>query len=190
MRMGFALAAKRIHGFVAGVCSVLRGGHFVPINYLQFDQSGGTVTQPLTVSGWFYADSISDWICLDVFDPTFIANLAGDAVRRGKEKDLRRVMSRRGLVLAGAAVTMTGFLGARLYYLQVAQTSRYQRLSDRNQFDVRVVPPARGRLFDHKMRLVAGNAESFELRITPLYARNLQIRSICLPRLLSCQRHT
>ena len=66
-------------------------------------------------------------------------------MRRGKEKDLRRIMSRRGFVLAGAAVTMTGFLGARLYYLQVAQTSRYQRLSDRNQFDVRVVAPARGR---------------------------------------------
>ena len=95
-------------------------------------------------------------------------------MRRGKEKDLRRIMSRRGFMLAGAAVTMTGFLGARLYYLQVAQTSRYQRLSDRNQFNVRVVPPTRGRLFDHKMRLVAGNAESFELRVTPLYARNLQ----------------
>ena len=47
-------------------------------------------------------------------------------------------------------------------------------MSDRNQFDVRVVPPVRGRLFDRKMRLVAGNAESFELRITPLYADNLQ----------------
>ena len=95
-------------------------------------------------------------------------------MRRGKEKDLRRIMSRRGFMLASAAITMTGFLGARLHYLQVAQTSRYQRLSDRNQFDVRVVPPARGRLFDHKMRLVAGNAESFELRITPLYVNNLQ----------------
>ena len=95
-------------------------------------------------------------------------------MRRGKEKDLRRVMSRRGFILAGATVSMTGFLAARLYYLQVAQTSRYRRLSDRNQFDVRVVPPVRGRLFDRKMRLVAGNAESFELRITPLYADNLQ----------------
>ena len=56
----------------------------------------------------------------------------------------------------------------------MAQTSRYRRLSDRNQFDVRVVPPVRGRLFDRKMRLVAGNAEPFELRITPLYADNLQ----------------
>ena len=64
-------------------------------------------------------------------------------------------MSRRGFMLAGAAVTMTGLLGARLYYLQVAQTRRYQRLSDRNQFDVRVVLPARGRVFDHKMRLLS-----------------------------------
>ena len=95
-------------------------------------------------------------------------------MRRGKEKDLRRVMSRRGFILAGATVSMTGFLAARLYYLQVAQTSRYRRLSDRNQFDVRVVPPVRGRLFDRKMRLVAGNAESFELRITPLYADDLK----------------
>lgn len=95
-------------------------------------------------------------------------------MKRGKEKDLRRNMSRRGFVLAGASVTLTSFLGARLYYLQVSQTSRYRRLSDRNQFDIRVVPPARGRLFDHKLRLVAGNAESFELRVTPLYAENLE----------------
>ena len=33
-------------------------------------------------------------------------------MRRGKEKDLRRIMSRRGFVLAGATVTMTDFWGA------------------------------------------------------------------------------
>ena len=99
----FAFATKRIHGFVGGVrgvCAVSLCSN----NYLQFDQSGGTVTQPLAVSGRVYADSISDRICYDVFGPTFIANLAGDAVRRGKEKDLRRIMSRRGFVLAGASV--------------------------------------------------------------------------------------
>ncbi len=94
-------------------------------------------------------------------------------MKRGKEKDLRRIMSRRGFVLAGMSIMLTSFLGARLYYLQVSQSSRYQRLSDRNQFDIRVLSPARGRLFDYKMRLVAGNAESFELRITPLYAKDL-----------------
>ena len=95
-------------------------------------------------------------------------------MRHGKEKDLRRIMSRRGFVLSSAVVSLTGFLSARLYYLQVSETSRYRRLSDRNQFDVRVVPPVRGRLFDKRMRLVAGNAESFELRVTPLYTHDLR----------------
>lgn len=94
-------------------------------------------------------------------------------MRRGKEKDLRRIMSRRGFLLSGGVISLTGFLCARLYYLQVSQASRYRKLSDRNQFDVRVVPPIRGRLFDQKMRLIAGNAESFELRVTPLYTRKL-----------------
>ena len=93
---------------------------------------------------------------------------------RAKTKDLRRIMSRRGLLLVSGSALLTSFLGARLFQLQVAQNNRYQRLSDRNQFDVRIVAPARGRLFDRKMRLLAGNAESFELYITPLYVEDLQ----------------
>ena len=79
---------------------------------------------------------------------------------RAKTKDLRRIMSRRGLLLVGGSALLTSFLGARLFQLQVAQKNRYQRLSDRNQFDVRIVAPTRGRLFDRKMRLLAGNALS------------------------------
>ena len=93
---------------------------------------------------------------------------------RRKTKDLRRTMSRRGLLLAGGSIMLTSFLGARLFQLQVAQNTRYRRLSDRNQFDVRIVAPTRGRLFDTKMRLLAGNAESFQLYITPLYVDDLQ----------------
>ena len=95
-------------------------------------------------------------------------------MHRAKTKDLRRTMSRRGLLLVGGSALLTSFLGARLFQLQVAQNNRYQRLSDRNQFDVRIVAPTRGRLFDRKMRLLAGNAESFELYITPLYVDDLQ----------------
>ena len=59
---------------------------------------------------------------------------------------------------------LTGLLAGRVYQIQVAQSSRYQGLSDRNQFDTRVVSPRRGRLYDRNMRLLAGNAESFQLR--------------------------
>ena len=93
---------------------------------------------------------------------------------RNKTKDLRRTMSRRGLLLGGGAVVLTSILGARLFQLQVAENNRYRRLSDRNQFDLRIVAPTRGRLFDREMRLLAGNAESFQLYITPLYVDDLQ----------------
>jgi penicillin-binding protein 2 len=93
---------------------------------------------------------------------------------RAQTKDLRRTMSRRGLLLTGGSVLFTGFLVGRLYQIQVAQNNRYRRLSDRNQFDMRIVPPVRGRLFDSQKRLLAGNAESFLLYITPLYVSNMK----------------
>ncbi|MDA7599377.1 penicillin-binding protein 2 [Alphaproteobacteria bacterium] len=94
--------------------------------------------------------------------------------RRNKDREYRKVMSRRSLVLGGAQLLCMTFLGGRLYQLQVAQNNRYQRLSDRNQFDSRVVPPQRGRVFDREMRLLAGNAEFYELQVTPLYAKDLR----------------
>ena len=90
--------------------------------------------------------------------------------RKGKQKESRRITGRRTFLLGSGMLLMTSFLAGRLYQLQVAQNNRYKRLSDRNQFDSRVVPPRRGRLVDRRMRLLAGNAESYLLHLTPLYA--------------------
>ena len=49
--------------------------------------------------------------------------------KKGK-KDLRRAISRRGLLLAGGQLALTGLLAGRLYQLQVAQSSRYKGLSE------------------------------------------------------------
>ncbi len=94
--------------------------------------------------------------------------------RKAREREFRRVMTRRSLLLGGMQLGIASFLGLRLYQLQVAQNSQYRRLSDRNQFDVKIVAPQRGRVFDRKMRLLAGNAESYQLRVTPLHAKNLR----------------
>ena len=93
--------------------------------------------------------------------------------RKTKQKEGRRTIGRRTLLLGSGMLLVTSFLSGRLYQLQVAQSNRYKRLSDRNQFDLRIVPPRRGRLIDRKMRLLAGNAESYLLHITPLYAGDL-----------------
>ena len=90
--------------------------------------------------------------------------------KKVKHKISQRVMGRRTMLLGGGMMLVTSFLSGRLYQLQVAQNNRYKRLSDRNQFDQRVVAPQRGRLVDREMRLLAGNAESYMLHITPLYA--------------------
>ena len=95
--------------------------------------------------------------------------------KKVQQKENRRVIGRRTMVLATGMVLVTSFLSGRLYQLQVAQSNRYKRLSDRNQFDKRVVAPKRGRLVDRANRLLAGNAESYRLQITPLYAGNLKV---------------
>ena len=90
--------------------------------------------------------------------------------KKVKQKESRRVTGRRTFLLGSGMLLATSFLSGRLYQIQVAQNNRYKRLSDRNQFDRRVVPPRRGRLVDRQERLLAGNAESYLLHITPLYA--------------------
>ena len=103
--------------------------------------------------------------------------------RKEKQKENRRVIARRTFLLGSGMVLISSFLSGRLYQLQVAQNRRYQRLSDRNQFDMRIVPPRRGRLIDRERRLLAGNAESYRLNITPLYAGNLEKALARLPAL-------
>ena len=100
--------------------------------------------------------------------------------KKVQHKENRRIVARRTMVLGTGMLLVTSFLSGRLYQLQVAQNKRYKRLSDRNQFDQRVVAPQRGRLVDRANRLLAGNAESYRLHITPLYAgdRNLRWRSL------------
>ena len=74
--------------------------------------------------------------------------------KKVKQKENRRVTGRRTFLLGSGMLLATSFLSGRLYQLQVAQNNRYKRLSDRNQFDRRVVPPRRGRLVDRQERLL------------------------------------
>ena len=87
--------------------------------------------------------------------------------KRKEQKELSSVMTRRMLVVGGGQALLGALLVGRLYQLQIAQTDNYQRLSDRNQFDRRLVQAPRGRLLDARGRLLAGNSEIFELRMLP-----------------------
>ena len=87
--------------------------------------------------------------------------------KRKEQKELSSIMTRRMLMVGGGQLVLGALVVGRLYQLQISQTDNYRRLSDRNQFDKRLVQAPRGRLLDVRNRLLAGNSEVFELRMLP-----------------------
>ena len=87
--------------------------------------------------------------------------------KRKEQKELSSIMTRRMLMIGGGQFVLGAMLVGRLYQLQISQPDNYRRLSDRNQFDKRLVQAPRGRLLDVRDRLLAGNSEVFELRMLP-----------------------
>ena len=85
--------------------------------------------------------------------------LGGSGVRgvRRDEERRRSVFTRRALVLGAGQLALFGFLGSRLYRLQVEQGERYATLAEENRVSARLIPPPRGRVLDRNGQVVAGN---------------------------------
>jgi penicillin-binding protein 2 len=67
------------------------------------------------------------------------------------------VFTRRALLLAGAQVGALGFVGAKLYQVQIVEGARYATLAETNRISARLIAPPRGRLLDRTGTVVAGN---------------------------------
>ena len=65
-----------------------------------------------------------------------------------REGDRLRVFARRALLLGAGQLGLFGLLAGRLYYLQVVSADEYALLADENRINHRLLPPARGRIFD------------------------------------------
>jgi penicillin-binding protein 2 len=78
-----------------------------------------------------------------------------------------RIFFQRIVVGFGVLVILTLFLVARFFYLQIVQHDVYAALSDKNRIQVQPVPPIRGLIYDRNGELLADNAPSFNLTITP-----------------------
>lgn len=87
-----------------------------------------------------------------------------------RSREYNAVLSRRSLILGGIQGVLVSGLAARLYYLQMIEGQQYSTLSDRNKYDFRLITPSRGRIYDAGGRLLAGNAEAYQLSIIPDYA--------------------
>jgi penicillin-binding protein 2 len=65
--------------------------------------------------------------------------------------------------LAGLGVSA---LSGRLMELQLIESGRYRQLSASNQYNYRLIPPPRGRIFDRNGVLLASNRPNFRLLVS------------------------
>ena len=94
--------------------------------------------------------------------------------KRKEQKELSSIITRRMLMVGGGQILLGALLVGRLYQLQISQTDNYRRLSERNQFDKRLIQAPRGRLLDVHDRLLAGNSEVFEASCVALAGLRLE----------------
>jgi len=86
-------------------------------------------------------------------------------MRRTSDQETQRIFTRRALLLGGAKLGLFSALAGRLYYLQVVESARYRTLSEDNQFNLELLPPIRGRIFDRNGMALADNRDNFRIEI-------------------------
>ena len=80
-----------------------------------------------------------------------------------REGDRLRVFSRRAALLGAGQLGLFGLLAGRLYYLQVVNADEYALLADENRINHRLLPPARGRIFDRHGVILARNSPTYRV---------------------------
>ena len=84
-------------------------------------------------------------------------------MKNKSQKKLEQTVSRRFFFLSLLKGSIMGTIGWRLFDLQLVENRKYEKLSDDNQFNYRIIAPERGRILDREMRLLAGNMDGFSL---------------------------
>ena len=79
--------------------------------------------------------------------------------------DSARVITRRALVVGGLQVSIVGALAYRMQSLQIDQADQFLLLSDENRINLRLIPPARGMIFDAKGVPLAENEQNYRIVI-------------------------
>ncbi len=90
-------------------------------------------------------------------------------MRRSPKDNLEshRKISRRGLMLGGIQAAAVLTLTYRMRHLQVDQADQFKLLAEENSIKIRLLPPARGMIFDRNGAVIAGNEQNYRITITP-----------------------
>ncbi|MGA1759718.1 MAG: penicillin-binding protein 2, partial [Paracoccaceae bacterium] len=78
-----------------------------------------------------------------------------------------RKLTRRGMLVGGLQIGFGGLLALRMQHLQVDQADQFRLLADENRINVRLIPPARGEIYDRNGVIIAQNEPSYRITIVP-----------------------
>ena len=76
-----------------------------------------------------------------------------------------RLVSRRGIVLGGAQLVFMGGLAWRMRQMQVEAADAYRLLAEESRVNIRLLPPARGVIFDRNGVAIADNSQNYRIVI-------------------------
>ncbi|HHI70530.1 MAG TPA: penicillin-binding protein 2, partial [Rhodobacteraceae bacterium] len=77
----------------------------------------------------------------------------------------QRTITRRAMFLGASQLAFVGVLGARMQYLQVDQADQFRLLADENRINIRLLPPARGLIYDRNGKPLAINKQVYRITI-------------------------
>ena len=95
-----------------------------------------------------------------------------------RESSRSKILTRRALILAGGKLALLGSIAGRLYYLQVAQSSRYAMLADENRINIRLLAPPRALLADWKTGKRRESPDQLELGALLTFANDERIQEV------------
>ncbi len=101
-----------------------------------------------------------------------------------RESDRLRTFGRRALLLGAGQLGLFGAIAGRLYYLQVVTADQYALLADENRINHRLLPPARGRIFDRQGVPLARNSPTYRVLVTREPTTDLRATLGALARLI------
>ena len=76
-----------------------------------------------------------------------------------------RRLTRRAALLGGVQLGFMGLLGWRMRHLQVDQADQFRMLAEENRINLRLIPPARGEIFDRNGMAIARNEPAYRITI-------------------------
>lgn len=108
--------------------------------------------------------------------------------QKRKNQDNNAQMSRRALVLGGLMSTTCLVLAGRMRYLQLERADDFRLLAEENRINLRLLPPARGVIYDRHGTVLADNSPNYRITMVREYAGDVDLVLSRLSRIVNIDR--